>query len=78
MNHRIPGRGKIRNLIPPERYKILVLGEHSPRVGDIVQLDQGYTASNGDAMSLVYYIGSDSTFIYEAHLLDSDFVLLPE
>ena len=43
-----------------------------PKVGDVVQLDQGYTGANGKPMVLAYGLDAHGRFIYEADVYESE------
>ncbi|MBX2886470.1 MAG: hypothetical protein KTR32_41330 [Granulosicoccus sp.] len=44
-----------------------------PKKGDIVGLDQGFTAEDGSPMTLAYGFDSMGEQAYEAELFDDDF-----
>ena len=55
-----------------ERYRILSAEGRTPRVGDVVMLDQGFTGEDGLPMVLAYFpvIGDGS--LYEAEVYESE------
>ena len=68
--------GRLLREIPPERYRPLGEGSAVPQIGDIVGLDQGFTAEDGKSMTLVYGFSDPSKGRYEAELYDSDFEMV--
>ena len=66
-------RAHLLVLLPPDRYRILQKQNgKAPQAGDVVQLDQGFTGPNGEAMVLAYGIDSDGQYIYEAELFETE------
>ena len=68
-NKNIP-RAKLLNSIPHERYRIMLENTDPPKEGDIVELDQGFTNSDGQEMVLVYCVNKDQSVRYEAEVYD--------
>ncbi len=65
-------RAKLLNSIPSSRYEILLKNTEAPKQGDIVTLDQAFTNSQGQAMVLVYCMGENETYRYEAQVYESE------
>jgi hypothetical protein len=68
----MPQRAKLLTEIPPSRYRASAEGR-TPRVGDTVVLDQGFTGPDGLPMVLVYFpseLGASSQ--YEAEVYESE------
>ena len=58
--------------LPARRYRILSPGGRAPQIGDEVELDQGFTSSDGRPMGLVYLSGPDGEDLYEAEVYDTE------
>ncbi len=58
--------------IPQERYSVEGRHGRAPVVGDISELDQGYAGADGSPMVLAYCKGDDGTYIYAAHVYESE------
>ena len=58
--------------LPPSRYRLSSISSLPPRAGDIVALDQGFTAQDGSAMVLVYFPDAGNDFGYEAEVYESE------
>ena len=63
-------RAKLLSTIPPDRYKMLTEDGDPPRIGDVVELDQGTTGPDGQAMGYVYCVSENGTDRYEAKVYD--------
>jgi hypothetical protein len=65
-------RAKLVVELPVERYRVLSSQGRSPRIGDVVVLDQSYTSADGLPMVIAYFpeIGSDC--LYEAEVYESE------
>jgi len=57
--------------IPVARYRLLK-GNKPPALGDILELDQGFTSPEGKAMVLAYHRGTDDEYDYEAEVYESE------
>lgn len=68
----MPPRAHLIASLPPDRYKISQDGGRAPSVGDVVQLDQGYTGEDGNPMVLVYGLSEDGHRLYEAEIYESE------
>lgn len=65
-------RAVLLNDIPADRYTILSSVGRIPRAGDLVVLDQGFTAADGRAMVLVYFPDVGPLSLYEAEAYESE------
>jgi len=72
----IPRKGRLFAEVPTGRFRVIAPYNRAPEIGDIVQLDQGFSDPNGQNMTLVYCVSSDGSFIYEAEIYDSEFELV--
>lgn len=55
-----------------ERYRILSAAGRTPRAGDIVVLDQGFTSKDGMPMVLAYFPAIGNSSLYEAEVYESE------
>jgi hypothetical protein len=53
--HATPHLAKLLVEVPASRYRVLTQEGRTPRVGDAVALDQGYTCPDGLPMVLAYF-----------------------
>lgn len=67
-----PNRAKLLVELPAERYKAFSSQGRTPRIGDVVVLDQGFTGSDGSPMVLAYFPGFDDPNLYEAVMYESE------
>jgi hypothetical protein len=58
--------------IPPERVHDSCGDGSVPKIGDIVELDQGFTFPDGRTGGMVYCIGSDGRIKWGADVYDSE------
>ncbi|WGO99464.1 hypothetical protein QFX18_05235 [Saccharophagus degradans] len=58
--------------IPSERFDIEGLDGREPKVGDIVDLDQGFTGEDGRQMILVYCHDATGKALYQAEVYDTE------
>ncbi len=58
--------------LPSERYTIPSATGRAPRVGDVVELDQGFTAPDGRPMGLVYFPAVGPEAVYEAEVYETE------
>lgn len=65
-------RARLLVPIPVERYTILSPSGRSPRVGDEVAIDQGFTSPDGLPMVLVYFCEREGVTQYEAEVYESE------
>jgi hypothetical protein len=65
-------RARLAREIPPSRYKIFPLDGQSPRIGDLVALDQGFTGPDGLPMVIVYFPDAGKGCMYEAEVYESE------
>jgi hypothetical protein len=56
--------------IPPSRFTSL--DGTKPQIGDIVQLDQGFTFPDGEPGCLVYLVAQDGSYRYGAEVYESE------
>ena len=56
--------------IPPSRFTSL--DGTKPQIGDIVQIDQGFTFPEGEPGCLVYLVAQDGTYRYSAEVYESE------
>jgi hypothetical protein len=57
--------------IPETRYKVLE-GNTPPAIGDILELDQGFTSPEGEAMVLAYHPNVNAEDSYEVEVYESE------
>lgn len=67
-----PPRAHLLVSLPPDRYRVSKHGGRAPSVGDVVELDQGYTGEDGRPMVLAYGLGADGHSLYEADIYESE------
>ncbi len=72
MSNTMPPRAHLIVSLPPNRYRVSQNGGRAPRVGDVVQLDQGYTGEDGKPMVLAYGLSADGYWLYEAEIYESE------
>ena len=65
-------RARLLVELPAERYRTLTPEGRIPRVGDMLDLDQGFTGPDGLAMVLAYFPGSGGDDLYEAEVYESE------
>ncbi|WP_125931882.1 hypothetical protein [Thiosocius teredinicola] len=58
--------------LPANRYSIAGANGRAPIVGDILELDQGFTSEDGLTMVLAYCRGRNESFIYSAEVYESE------
>jgi hypothetical protein len=56
--------------IPEERFRSI--DGSTPKIGDIIALDQGFTFPDGEAGCLVYGLNQGGKYIYEAEVYESE------
>ena len=77
MEEHRPPKARIVVAIPVERVDMQAGdGKSIPAVGDIVELDQGFTGPNGEAMGIVVCVNNDGSVRWIADALESEFELL--
>ena len=67
-----PPRANLIAALPADRYRIMKPAGRAPRVGDVLELDQGYTGEDGSPMVLAYCPGPQGRYVYEAHVFESE------
>jgi len=66
-------KAKLLSVIPIERLKLLSgSGDDTPCVGDIIQLDQSYTDSEGLAMVLAYTLNEANKSKWHLEVYESE------
>ena len=68
-------RAKLISEIPKERYRSSE-STSIPKVGDILELDQGFTSEDGKPMVLAYHPISGGKDSYEAELYESEIKII--
>jgi len=68
-------KAKLISDIPKERYRS-VDGLSVPKVGDILELDQGFTSENGSAMVLAYHPTAGGDDSYEIEVYETEIKLI--
>ena len=58
--------------VPPERVRVKDSDGRSPRVGDVVHLDQGFTSADGRPMVLAYFQDESGDILYEVEIYESE------
>jgi hypothetical protein len=64
--------------LPPERFEAVGGSGNAPIVGDIVELDQGFTFPDGRQGGMVYCVATDGAIIWTADVYDSEIEALPD
>jgi hypothetical protein len=72
MGPRCNPRAKLLVELPADRYRTYSPDRRSPRIGDEVLLDQGFTSPDGQPMVLVYFPSSGAKCVYEAEVYESE------
>ncbi len=68
-----PKKAALLTNIPSDRARYISGNKNTfPQLGDIVQLDQGFTSENGKAMVLAYKIDSAGNFEWELEVYESE------
>lgn len=57
-------------MIPEDRFRSL--DGSAPEIGDLIELDQGFTFSDGRPGSLVYGVDSEGKYRYEAEVYETE------
>ena len=68
----MPPRAHLISSLPSTRYRVMIPEGRAPQVGDLMQLDQGYTGADGKPMVLAYGLDAEGRFIYEAEVYESE------
>ncbi|WP_233840421.1 hypothetical protein [Dyella sp. 2HG41-7] len=76
MEHRSARKARLLVNIPPERVDGTVGEGKQAKAGDIVELDQGFTGSNGEPMGLVVCRNVDGSIRWAGDVLDSEIEVL--
>jgi len=63
-------KAKLISEIPKERFR--TIDGSVPKIGDIVSLDHGFTFANGKAGCLVYGIGLEGKYKFEAEVYETE------
>lgn len=71
MKQAVP-RARLIVEVPADRFRIISPNGQAPRPGDVVELDQGFTGSDGLPMCLVYFPDPGGGDIYEAEVYESE------
>lgn len=71
MTHSAP-RARLIADVPADRFRIISPNGRAPRSGDVVELDQGFTAPDGLPMALVYFTDPGGGYMYEAEVYESE------
>ncbi|WCE32153.1 hypothetical protein [Vibrio sp. SCSIO 43137] len=73
MSHLIPKKAALLVNIPSDRARFISGNRNAtPQIGDVVQLDQGFTDESGKAMVLAYKIGEAGDFEWELEVFESE------
>ena len=67
-----PKRAHLISEIPPDRYTIERPHGRAPVIGDVLELDQGYTGQDGLPTVLAYCKGDDGIYVYGAEVYESE------
>ena len=67
-----PNRARLLVELPAGRHRTFSPQGRTPRIGDAVVLDQGFTGSDGLPMVLVYFPGPGGDAQYEAEVYESE------
>jgi len=68
-------KAKLISEIPKERYRSSG-GVSVPQVGDILELDQGFTSEDGKAMVIAYHPTAGGKESYEVELYETEIKLI--
>ncbi len=65
-------RAQLQAELPPKRYALDNADGRAPIVGDILELDQGFTGNDGLPMVLAYCRDKNGSYIYSAEVYESE------
>lgn len=65
-------RARLLVELPPARYRMNTSEGRTPFVGDVIQLDQGFTGTDGAPMVLGYCRTEAGQLLYEAEIYESE------
>lgn len=77
MERRSPRKARLLVNVPPERLDEALGDGRQAKVGDIVELDQGFASSNGEPMGMVVCRNADGSIRWAGDVLDSEIEVLP-
>ena len=63
--------------IPSERVLTFERNGQLPKIGEVGEFDQIYTAASGETMYCVYHLDSGGREMWSADLLESEFAVIP-
>lgn len=69
-------RARLISALPLERVDSSIGDGSTPQVGDIVELDQGFTFPDGRPGGIVFCVAADGHIKWTADVLDSEIELL--
>jgi hypothetical protein len=73
-----PPKARLIAEIPVDRVDLIAGdGVSRPVVGDIVELEQGFTGPNGEPMGIVICFNDDRSVRWVADVMDSEIELIP-
>lgn len=74
-----PKKARLIAEIPMQRVDMTAGdGSSRPAVGDIVELDHGFTGPNGESMGIVVCFNDDRSVRWVADIMDSEIELIPQ
>jgi hypothetical protein len=76
MERRSPRKARLLANIPAARVEKTVGDGSAPNVGDIVELDQGFTGLDGEPMGMVVCYNADRSIRWAGDVLDSEIEVL--
>lgn len=77
MERHFPPKARLLMGIPLKRVDYMADPDSQPKAGDIVELDQGYTGANGEAMGIVVCRNDDGSVRWAGDVMDTEVERLP-
>ncbi|MEO1543371.1 MAG: hypothetical protein AAFR75_05045 [Pseudomonadota bacterium] len=65
-------RARLLVELPSARFRVKASQGRTPIVGDVIQLDQGFTSADGVPMVLGYCTTDSGELLYEAEIYESE------
>lgn len=76
MKRHVPPKARLLMTIPSGRADYMADADSQPKAGDIVELDQGYTGPNGEAMGIVVCRNEDGSIRWVGDVMATEIELL--
>lgn len=77
MERHFPPKARLLTTIPSRRVDYMADPDSQPKAGDIVELDQGYTGPNGEAMGIVVCRNENGSIRWSGDVMAAEIELLP-